>query len=220
MDKFKSNIYYKKYFHGLISGFSRTLYRLWGGFDIYGADNIPQSGKFILAANHISLTDPPAIIASSRRPLRYMAAEELFRIPYLGPFCYFLGGFPVKRGEYDAQAVKVCRELLQKGEGVVLYPEGKLSLDGRLGHFYPGAALMAIREKCLVIPAATVGTDKFLPRGGKYLHFAHKSIRYGRPIDICALTEGLPLRERLDKATEIIRQAIIALARESGKDIS
>ncbi|MDD2703685.1 MAG: lysophospholipid acyltransferase family protein, partial [Candidatus Omnitrophica bacterium] len=73
------------------------LFKCLGGFDVYGRENVPETGGFIAAANHVSYLDPLVIGISCPRRLSYMARHELFSNRIFGGIIRNLGAFPVKR---------------------------------------------------------------------------------------------------------------------------
>src|SRR5687768_9007781 len=84
----------------------RGLYRLSGGFQVRGLENIPPEGAAIIAPNHLSWADPPALRAVIRRKTWFMGNHDLFEIPVIGRLLPLYGGFPVERGTLDREAVR------------------------------------------------------------------------------------------------------------------
>ncbi|MBQ7567355.1 1-acyl-sn-glycerol-3-phosphate acyltransferase [bacterium] len=195
----------------ILAGGARLVFVLFGGLRVRGLENIPADGPVIIASNHTSLTDPVGILAVSPRLLHYMAAAELHEIPLLGRLIEFLQAFPVRRGQNDLQAIAKCRQLLREGQGVVMYPEGQLTRDGYLGEFHDGAVLMALRSKCPVVPVVMIGFDRMLPLGGKFLRFAYKEIRFGKPLSFDDLDDMKSVKQRAVYASARLRQAMVAL---------
>lgn len=64
-----------------------------------------------------------------KRPVTYMAKEELFHNKIFGAFIRFLGAFPVKRGAGDMQVIDDCVDILESGRNVVIFPEGTRSKE-------------------------------------------------------------------------------------------
>ena len=198
--------------------FAKGLFTLMGGLRSSGRENLPETGAFILASNHTSVSDPVGILATSPRLLHYMAAAELYDVPHLGKLIDFLQAFPVHRGENDVKAIAKARELLSAGNGVVIYPEGQLTRDGYLGPFYDGALLLALRAHCPVVPVVMIGFDKMLPLGGKRLHFARKEVRYGKPLVFDFSGQNLKLKEQVRLASQQLRRAMVELGAKEHPD--
>lgn len=215
----ESTAIYRKYCHWFARALVIFLFWVTGGYSVKGLQHVPKSGAVLLVSNHISLADPVAILVAVPRPLCYMAASELHKIPGLGPLIRFMGAFAVKRGVQDTEAIATCRRLLKQGEGVVMYPEGKLSADGRLGPMQDGVALLAFRSNCPIVPVAVHNTDKLLPMGSKWLHRSYKSIAFGPALNLGSLQKGVPLKEQLAQANAKIRQALVELGLSDGLTI-
>ena len=115
----------------------KVLCRFWYGLilrtRVIGAENIPASGAFILAANHVSNWDPPFLGTFIDREICYMGKEELFRNPVMAWICRNLHVFPVKRGAADKSAIKTAVKLLRDGNCFGIFPEGTRSKTGKLG---------------------------------------------------------------------------------------
>lgn len=193
----------------VLRAFAVGLYGFFGGTKVYGTENIPPSGAVLLCPNHSSLSDPVGVFVASHRLFHYMAAAELFDIPGLGWLITFLQAFPVRRGENDIAAITHCNKLLKQGEGVVVFPEGKMSEDGLLGEFYGGAVLLALRNRCPIVPVAMFGFNKMLPYNGKFLHFARKRVCFGKPLLFDFKGSGLSVKEQISVASAQLRQALI-----------
>src|SRR5690606_28111202 len=99
---------------------------------VEGREHVPRQGGAILAPNHISNVDPPAVGAAAPRPVYFMAKEELYQMPLLGRILPRLHAFPVRRGTVDRAALRRAEELLRAGELVVIFPEGRESETGQL----------------------------------------------------------------------------------------
>lgn len=139
----------------------RVLFRLFFSvcyrWEVEGKEHIPDQGPVVVCPNHIHNLDPPLVGAAMDRKVYFMAKEELFRIPILAPLIRHLGAFPVRRGASDRIAFKRAMEILREGKVLAIFPEGTRSRSGRLGKAHPGAALIAIKGKADVVPAAIIG---------------------------------------------------------------
>lgn len=132
--------------------------RLWFRARVYGSEYLPAEGAVILAPNHKSFLDPFFIGLATRRRLRYMAKIEMFRAPFAG-LLVRLGAFPVRRGEADAEAFETARILLERGEVVVVFPEGtRVDQADALGAPHHGAARLALQTAAPIVPTAVAGT--------------------------------------------------------------
>jgi 1-acyl-sn-glycerol-3-phosphate acyltransferase len=164
-----------------------------------GVENLP-AGPFVLAANHTSNFDPwpLGLPLFPRRFLRFMAKSELFWFP-LSLVIRAGGGFRVRRGEGDVEAIETAVRLCREGHVVVMFPEGTRRKKGmRKRHqarWHSGAARIAIEAAVPLVPAAIGGADR-LSRLGPL------RVAYGAPV---SLDGGA------DEATERLRNAVESL---------
>lgn len=126
----------------------RPLYRM----EIKGRDNLPHKGSVIVVANHSSLMDPIFMGCSFNRQVRFMAKEQLFKVPILGQIIRWLGTFPVRRGAGDREALNLAQKVLADEEVLGIFPEGKRYKDGKIHPLRPGAALLAVKSGASVLP--------------------------------------------------------------------
>jgi len=195
-------------FHAVLKGFLRLFFRL----ESVGLENLPEGGC-IVASNHISLMDPPAIGCSvpARRKIRFMAKEELFHIPILRWIIVFLGAFPVRRGMADRNAIRTALGFLKNGEVVGMFPEGTRSKTGKLGEPLPGMALLAVKAGVPVVPAVVIDTNKIF-RDGHY--FPQFRVRFGPPIVLPASRSD---KENIEFITKTVMEEIARLLEEEGR---
>ncbi len=194
---------------------ARIVGRVLGNWEITGAENVPQKGGFIFAPNHISYLDPPIVGASIRRRVHFMAKEELFKPPVFGKLISFVGAFPVKRGTADRNAIRKALELLEKGEGVTIFPEGTRSEDGNLKDPEIGIGMIALKSKAPVVPAAIIGTDKVLGKGARLPRFAKIKVRVGKPMSFPDLYSEKPEREAMEEVGRRVMDEIRRLREEA-----
>jgi 1-acyl-sn-glycerol-3-phosphate acyltransferase len=128
-------------------------------FRIVGAARVPRTGPLIVACNHVAYLDPPALGAALPRPVTYMAKEQLFAIPVLGPVIRALGAFPVDRSRGDIAAIKTALGILATGACLGIFPEGTRNTDGT-GKPQMGVALLASLSGATVLPAYVSGTTR------------------------------------------------------------
>jgi 1-acyl-sn-glycerol-3-phosphate acyltransferase len=149
------------------------LYR----FRAEGVDDLPPTGGFVLAANHTSNFDPWALGMPlwPGRFLRFMAKSELYWWP-LSVVIKAGGGFPVRRGERDVEAIRTGIELVLGGDVVAMFPEGTRRRKGMRKKYQPrahtGAARIALEAGVPLVPAAIIGTDRLARLGPLRVRFA------------------------------------------------
>jgi len=148
-----------------------------------GREHIPAEGPVILASNHRSFFDPFIIGTMTRRPVYYVAKKELFAYSrLLGWVLNALGAFPVDRGAGDQDTIDTAKAILDRGEIVLMFPEGTRTRPGSLGKPRRGVGRLALETGAPVVPIAIIGTEdirrgwRFRPRkvrlrAGRALHF-------------------------------------------------
>jgi 1-acyl-sn-glycerol-3-phosphate acyltransferase len=165
-----------------------------------GEENLPEEGGYVLAANHISNFDPwpLGVPIFPKRFLRFMAKSELYWWP-LGRLITAGGGFPVRRGERDVEAMQTAVELAKEGHAVAMFPHGTRQLKGLVKRYQPkahtGAARIALEARVPLVPAAISGTDRLS-------RFGPLRVRYGKPIpldDLRDKEQSLAAREATDR---------------------
>ena len=141
------------------------IMRLFWGLRIIGAENIPPTGRAIVAPNHKSFYDSFFVAAATPRPIRFMGKSELFTGRH-GRLLLALGAFPVKRGESDAYAIETSRIILEQDGLLALFPEGtRVRGTDEFGTPKRGAARLALETGSPLIPAAISGTEKMFWHG-------------------------------------------------------
>jgi len=175
-----------------------------------GADNVPAEGPVLIAANHLSLLDPPLVAGGVPRQVHFMAKAELFRIPLLGGFIRRLNAHPVERDGADTGALRSALSLLRAGHVLLIFPEGTRGRDGTLGSGKAGAGMLAARGEAPVVPVYIRGTGRALPRGALFPRPARVTVAYGPPLRFAG-TRG---RARYQEITNEIMAAIGRLQAE------
>ena len=145
-----------------------------------GSTHLPRSGPLLLAANHRSFLDPFVIGSLTRRPVYYMAKRELFRKPWQAWLLNALGAFPIDRGRSDEDAIATAREILARGDCVVIFPEGTRVRPGPLGAPRRGIGRLALETGAPVVPVAVIGTEDV--RRGWRVRPRRVRIRCGAPL--------------------------------------
>jgi len=174
-----------------------------------GRENLPASGGYVLACNHVSSLDPwpLGLPLWPRRWLRFMAKSELYWWP-LRLVLNGAGAFKVRRGLGDREAIELALGLARDGHVVAMFPEGTRRAKGLVKKHEPrprsGAARIALEAGVPLIPAAVAGTDRLLRLGPL-------RIAYGPPIEMDDLRVGDDLRSSSQEATERLMARIAEL---------
>jgi 1-acyl-sn-glycerol-3-phosphate acyltransferase len=198
------------FIRGTVKVILRGLFGCLGGIRVEALENVPQEGGVIIAGNHRSHMDPVLIGVLISRPLWFIATDELFTVPVLGPMSRYLRAFPIRQDAPDRRALERAERLLRAGAAVALFPEGHESLDGTLRPLQGGAVLLARRAEVPVLPVGIVGTERVVPptewrprHGGGYV-----TVRFGRPIPPPELTGGLPGTKGVEQGRQRLRSEL------------
>ncbi len=131
----------------------------FGQYEVVGRERVPAAGALLVVANHLNNSDPPLVGAAIKRPVRFMAKQELFEARPWGFFIRLFGAFPVRRFEADLRALREAQRILEDGGAVGMFPEGHRSHGKGLQRPYPGTALVALRTGVPVLPVGITGTE-------------------------------------------------------------
>lgn len=172
-----------------------TYYRTKCGIKIYGRENVPKKGFLIVASNHVSAIDPFLIIDAIRRPVAYMAKQELFEkfVPRI--LLNFLGAFAVNREKLSVSTIKTAMGIKKTNWLLGLFPQGTRETDGNLDNVSRGFAGIAKSLKCDILPVGIQGALKDERKNFR----SHIVIKIGKPI---------PFEQDTNKMVELWKNAI------------
>src|SRR3974390_1146755 len=161
----------------------RLMYATYFRWRVFGAENVPLKGGVILAANHASFIDPPLVGSGLKRDINYLARESLFRFPGIGALLRSWNSVPVDREGGGAAGLKAILDRLLAGGGIILFPEGTRTRDGRLQPARSGIGLVVIKSTAPVVPVRVFGTYEAEGRHRKFPHPNRIAVKYGRPMN-------------------------------------
>ena len=200
------NFYYWLGYH-----FSRLIGRLFFRFRVVHRERMIQSGSVILAMNHESYLDPPLAGTTCDRAIYFLARRTLLEMPLLGWLLPKLNVIPVNQEGVDRSAIKALIRILKAGNGVLVFPEGSRSLDGKLQPAEPGLGLVIAKTLSPVVPMRIFGAHEALPRGRGALRFVPITIVIGEPIFFTAADLSGPGKNLYGRLSERVMNAIAAL---------
>lgn len=176
--------------------------------EIIGKENIPKEENFIFCGNHRNYLDPPLMVVTVGRHIRFMAKEDLKKNPFFAFLGVVFDGIYVKRDSKDVSALKTTLKALKKGESIALFPEGTRNGLEKGEKVKDGAAFFALKTGTRVIPVGISGGIK---------KFEKVKIVYGKPLDLSKYTEMYKNTETekqaLEEASKFIMDSIIELTK-------
>lgn len=174
---------------------------------ILGAEKVPQTGSLIVVSNHASDFDPPILSNCMRRPVAFMAKEELFQIPVLKQAITLYGAYPVKRGSADRSAIRAALASLEQGWAVGIFITGTRTPDGRVTNPKLGAAMLAAKAQVSLLPVSLWGTHAIFQKGAALPRSVPVTVRIGDLIPPPCSSK----REELESVTQQCATAINGL---------
>lgn len=193
----------------------RPLFRLLFQVHITGEENIPKGQPYLLAANHVSLFEPPLILAVWPEIPEAIAGHDVWERTGQGLLVQWYGALPVHRGEYDREIIKNMLAALDSGRPLLIFPEGGRSHAPGMRQAMPGIAYVVEKAGVPVLPVAVAGTrDDSLKQvlKGKRPRF---ELRIGKPFTVPPITErGEARREARQRNADTVMLKIASLLPE------
>ncbi len=164
----------------------------------------PESGAYVCTSNHQSFLDIFGM-ARQKREMKWIAKEEIFKLPFFGLYFRLSGDIPVNRGDRESggAALTRARWYLDRGMPVMIFPEGTRSRDGKLGPFKPGAFRLAIEAQVPILPVAVTGSAYGMPKGSPWIRPTLVIVRLLPPVETKGMTGADVLKLMEDVRTRI-----------------
>lgn len=169
--------------------FFRLVFRWYFRTRARGMEHVPAQGPVILAANHASFLDPPLVGAFLPRDIHYLARESLFRFPLFGAVLRSVNVVPVDRDGSGAAGLRRILNRLLGGAGIVLFPEGTRTRDGRLQPARGGVSLLVLKSAAPVVPVRIFGSFEAYGRHHWFPRPKPLAVIFGAPLDFEALRQ-------------------------------
>ena len=169
---------------------------------VEGTEHVPSSGPFVLAPVHRSFMDFALVARVTRRRLRYMAKDSLWKVGILGRLLSHMGAFPVHRGAADRDALRRSVEVLEAGEGLVLFPEGTRRSGPAVQQLFEGAAYVACRTGAPIVPVGIGGSERAMRKGQRLPRPVKVHVVVGPPLVPPPSRDGRVSRREVHELTE------------------
>lgn len=173
--------------------------RLYTRMTINGREHVPPTGPFVLAPVHRSYVDTPIAGCVTRRRLRFMGKDTMWKNRQLGWLLSALGAFPVTRGSADREALKRCIAVLEGGEPLVLFPEGERKSGPVVQPLFDGAVYVAIKAGVPIVPVGIGGSERVMPKHAKFVFPRKVHLEIGPPIAAPVAPDGQRLHRTVYK---------------------
>jgi 1-acyl-sn-glycerol-3-phosphate acyltransferase len=181
---------------------------LWNRIRVEGREHVPASGPFILAPVHRSNMDTPYAAATTRRRLRFMGKDSLWKARAPGWLLSALGGFPVSRGTADREALRRCLDVLASGEPLVVFPEGERKSGPLVHPLFEGAAYLSAKSRVPIVPVGIGGSERAMPKGARMIRPVKVAVVIGAPLVADTPASGQVPRTAVRQLTERLHEEL------------
>lgn len=155
----------------------------------FGRNRIPKQGPVVICANHQSFFDPVIVGLTFNRRLNYLARQSLFRFAPFRWLIEFLDAIPLDREGLGMAGLKECLKRLERGEMVLLFPEGTRTRDGNVAALKPGFVALARRYHVSLLPVGVDGAFQAWPRTAWYPRLVAVHVYIGEPLRATEMAE-------------------------------
>ena len=194
--------------------------QLYTRMKIDGKDRLPADGAYVLAPVHRSYVDTPIAACVTRRRVRFMGKDSMWKYATVGKLISALGTFPVSRGTADREALQRSIAVLSGGEPLVLFPEGERKDGPIVQPLFDGAAFVAAKAGVPIIPVGIGGSDRVMPRGAKFVFPRKVKVIIGEPIRAEVGENGRASRKAVAAVTEQLHSELQRLYDEAQASIN
>ncbi len=193
----------------------QLIFHIFGHIKISGHENVPFGKSYLVAFNHISIFDPPLVVAFWPEMAEAIGAADVFKKKGQGPLLKMYGVIPVHRGEYDRTLFDKIFAILKSGRPLIIAPEGGRSHEPAMQHALPGIGYIIERAHVPVLPVGLIGTtDDFWQRARRG-EKPKLEMRIGRPIHFPEMNvKGAERKEARQQNADLVMRHIAGLLPE------
>ena len=168
----------------------------------------------MIAPVHRSNLDSPILGFITRRRMRYMGKDSLWNNRFMAWFSSALGGIPVSRGTADRDALRACQAVLERGEPLVMFPEGTRQSGPVIQELFDGPAFVALRAGAPIVPVGIGGSERVMPKGSKLLRPKKIVLIVGKPI-VPPTSKGVSRGRMVNELTDQLHASLQQLFDEA-----
>ncbi len=198
MSRFKDSTIVYRVFNLL----GRFCFRAFGRLDVSGVECVPPYGPLIGVCSHLSLIDPPLLVAAIPRPLFFIGKKELFGSSIARFLMRAFHVAPFDRSAVGIDAMRVLMQNLERDRAVVIFPEGTRSPDHAMQKGMLGVVYLAMKTQAPILPVALTGTEKF-PLWRVPFPFLRMTASIGPPFTLPVI-EGKPSKAVMSSLLDMV----------------
>lgn len=193
----------------------RALFQTLGRVKTYGMEHVPLGKPYVLAINHISIFDPPAVLSFWPETAEVIGAAEVFGWGSQGTVLRMYGTIPVYHGQYDRALLETMTAVIQAGLPLMIAPEGGRSHQLGMQRAWPGIGYLIERTNVPVVPVGLTGTTSDFWQRAKRGEKPQVELRIGKPVQFPPLTaKGTERRTLRQNIADTIMRHIAGLLPE------
>lgn len=189
-----------------------AIMKVYGRLSVKGLENLPSTGPYIIAPNHLSLADMPSVSSalpwSTASEIFSLGAREYFQGPLMSKISKIFHVIPVDMDAKLYSALQLSAFVLRRGKVLCVFPEGSRSRDGRIKEFKKGVGIIARELNIPVVPVAISGTYEMMPSGKLFPRPGRVRVSFGRPVS--------PAGKEYDEVVKELYQEVVEM---QGKEI-
>lgn len=203
-------------FYAAVRAVLVALCRIWFRVRATGTHHVPAEGPFVLAPVHRSNLDFALVLVCTRRRMRYLAKDSLWKGGgFWAKVFTALGGIPVARGTADREALRTCIEVLEAGEPLVIFPEGTRQHGPVVQPLFDGPAFVQSRTGVPIIPVGIGGSEAAMPKGSKMIWPKRAAVVVGPALEATEAEGPKARREALRARTAELAEVLQVLFDEA-----
>jgi len=202
-----------RFFYFIAQIILKSIFSVFYGLKVLGRIEETRQTPVIFASNHQSFIDPLVIGSVIRQEIFYFAKQEIFEWFFIRDLARFFNAFPTKRGNFDMEAIRFTKRILQGGQSLLMFPEGTRSKTGELQEARSGVAMLAFQNKVDIVPIHIQGTFKLRK---SFLRYPGIMVNIGNRIPINEfLNRQIPRKKLYQELSDRIMREIAELRNES-----
>jgi 1-acyl-sn-glycerol-3-phosphate acyltransferase len=179
--------------------------------EVIGRENVPAYGPYFIVFNHLDTLDAPLMVVFWPYQPEGITAAENFTNPFIGTLMRMYGAIPLKRTQYDRDALEKGLEVLKSGSPLVVAPEGTRRRHPGMQQAKPGIAYLATKAKAPIVPVGLTGTEDWLPAWKRFRR-PHITMTIGQPFSLPAEAISRENRQtKLEEYTTLIMKRVAEL---------